>query len=140
MNSKKDLYYHLTRFGIFLTEKKLDEVYDYLKVNINKSILATLYTLEQDELLKKKFSNPDKGAYSSTSNDDDDNHKAKRKLIISKPVYKLSKMAGNLIREYHSVYAAAKDLGLSGSEAGNISQAASGKRKTAYGYRWSYSN
>ena len=52
----------------------------------------------------------------------------------SKEVYQYD-LLGNFIAKYASTKEAARILGKS---QGNISSAANGKRKTAYGYRWSY--
>lgn len=52
----------------------------------------------------------------------------------SKEVYQYD-LQGNFIAQYSSTKEAARVLNKS---QGNISSAASGKRKTAYGYRWSY--
>lgn len=52
----------------------------------------------------------------------------------SKAVYQYD-LSGNFIAKYSSTKEAARILGKS---QGNISSAANGKRKTAYGYKWSY--
>ena len=52
-----------------------------------------------------------------------------------KPVYQYS-LDGELIQQYESTKAAARALNRS---QGNISSAANGKRKTAYGFLWSFS-
>lgn len=53
---------------------------------------------------------------------------------VAKPIYQYD-LEGNFIRSYQSSKEAGRILKKS---QGNISSAANGKRKTAYGYKWSY--
>ena len=62
-------------------------------------------------------------------------HSVKNVDNVSKSVFKLDKISGEIIAEYESVGSAAKDV--FGSQS-NISACINGRKKTAYGYKWAF--
>lgn len=54
---------------------------------------------------------------------------------LNKPVIQVCKKSGKDLNRFESITQAAKTLSVRG---GNICQVASGKRKTAYGFKWRY--
>ena len=62
-------------------------------------------------------------------------HSVKNINNVSKSVFKLDKISGEIIAEYESVGSAAKDV--FGSQS-NISACINGRKKTAYGYKWAF--
>ena len=58
---------------------------------------------------------------------------------VSKKVYQLDKLTGELIKIHSSIYKAALELGNLGM-AGNISKVIDNAKKSAYGFKWSSEN
>lgn len=123
MNTKKAVYNHLALMGVFLPEDKLEQVYNKIQNEASKSIWSVLYEIENDESLKV-YNDITKGAF---------------KVKLVKNILKIDKKTNNKIEEFNSAYAAAKSIGLTKNEVGNILQVCEGKRKSAYGFKWEYS-
>ena len=136
MKTKKELYMHLAEnLQIFLPSYQLDLVWDDMIKSIRnkESVFTILYRLEQDKELRQ-YNNKAKGAYTIES------EHLKWSDKSSKGVVQMNAETGEVIKEHKSIYSAAKSLGLSGDNAGNISRACTGKSDTAYGFKWKFIN
>lgn len=124
MKNKREIYFYIVEHrSIFLPMyqlNKLIEHYNSNKKTIGNNILDCI-CLDYD-----KYINPTKGAYSDLS------EHTKYLTKASTPIQKIDKDTDNVVGEYKSLYAAAKDLN---GAVVNISRAAK-KDGTAYGFKW----
>lgn len=128
MNTRKELFSLLTEKGIYLPVNQLDKAEEMLKALTKTEGYFKAIELTEDCWSSTQYKDKAKGAYMI-----EETHK--RALDnIKKKVVGIDK-EGNSI-EFDSIYQAAIELKNNKSCAGNISDALNGKKKTAYGYKW----
>lgn len=128
MNTRKELFSLLTEKGIYLPSQQLDKAEEILKALTRTEGYFKAIELTEECWSNTQHKDKTKGAYMI-----EESHK--RALDnIKKKVVGIDK-EGNIV-EFDSIYQAAIELKNNKSCVGNISDVLNGKKKTAYGYKW----
>lgn len=128
MNTRKELFELLAEQGVYLPNYQLDKAEEMLKALTRTEGYFTAIQLTEECWVNTSYSDKEKGAYMT------ENRHKQIFQSIKKRIVGVDK-EGNSI-EFDSIYAAAIGLKNNKSCAGNISDALKGKKKSAYGYKW----
>lgn len=126
--TRKEIYKLFATRGLYLPKYQLDLVESDMRSRINKgeSIFTILYDYEKRNDFNH-FTDKAKGQYVLEKSDIE---------RVRRPIIRIDDVGNEKV--YDSVYAAAKDLGLTKNACGNITKAASGKTNVAYKFKWKW--
>lgn len=128
MNTRKELFMLLAEKGVYLPNYQLDKAEEMLKALTKTEGYFKAIQLTEECWINTDYKDKAKAAFMTQ-----DLHQ-KALENIKKKVSGVDK-EGNVVT-FDSIYQAA--IGLKGNKscAGNISDAINGRKKTAYGYKW----
>lgn len=135
MNTKKELYnYFANVHGMFLPMYQLEKAMESLQEKMKTTSFFNAIVLVEKDFFqdKNKYKDSKKGAYVL------DSELQNIMMSIEKSVIQYDLKSGEVIAEHKSLVDAAKSIGKTRKDVGNISKAADGKRKSAYGYKWKF--